>query len=310
MNRKVYKLLVGMKGKVKISTVFGTSNLGKHVCDNIVVQHKLGLKSSAYSKSVNSTKEVTSAAAISEKSKDVWDLCVGLLVERKPIITSENNAMENKYVRFLNQYEIELSKKSDHEMRLEKDLVIQDKVKSGEIDQGTIQTAQDFEDTSSAELNEFVYQSRLTEADVNKDCKSLQRAIDSHLVLLVHQKLGTDLKWVLPQTKRLEGETLRQVAERIVLELYPDRSLKVLSNAPWGFYKYKYPAGLKTEGGKSITGAKVFFYKAHIPADGEKTSVKQGSAFNINDYMWLTHSELKSKLGENYCKSVSDILIS
>lgn len=41
--------------------------------------------------------------------------------------------------------------------------------------------------------------------------KSLQRKLDKHLVLVVNQKLGDKKYFLLPQSKREDGETLRQV---------------------------------------------------------------------------------------------------
>ena len=52
---------------------------------------------------------------------------------------------------------------------------------------------------------------QFTEADKEKDQKSLDRMLDRHLLLVVRQKLGTSSVWILPQGQRQEGETMRQV---------------------------------------------------------------------------------------------------
>lgn len=44
-----------------------------------------------------------------------------------------------------------------------------------------------------------------------KDLKSLDRALERSLVLVVKQKLGSNEEWVFPQTPWQPGETLRQV---------------------------------------------------------------------------------------------------
>ena len=51
-----------------------------------------------------------------------WDLYAGIVLERKPILTQEMTPLEQKYSQFLSQYELELSKKSDHEIRQENDM--------------------------------------------------------------------------------------------------------------------------------------------------------------------------------------------
>ena len=55
----------------------------------------------------------------------------------------------------------------------------------------------------------FIY--FFADADTRKDTKSLKRALDSHLLLLIEQKLGLNYKWICPQIKWEEGETMRQV---------------------------------------------------------------------------------------------------
>lgn len=44
-----------------------------------------------------------------------------------------------------------------------------------------------------------------------KDVKSISRALERSLVLVVKQKLGTSEEWVFPHTPWQPGETLRQV---------------------------------------------------------------------------------------------------
>jgi len=50
-----------------------------------------------------------------------------------------------------------------------------------------------------------------TEADKKNDFRSLERALDSHLLLVVEQKIGKQWKWICPHGKWENGETLRQV---------------------------------------------------------------------------------------------------
>ncbi|OXA56287.1 39S ribosomal protein L46, mitochondrial [Folsomia candida] len=241
-----------------------------------------------------------------------WDLYAGVVLERKPVLTPEMTPLEKEYSTLLSKYEFELSKKSSHEVRKEKDSKTIEKIKSGEIDvdQAASITAQDEEDLWLAELNQFKFSSRKTDADKNNDQKSLQRALDSHLLLLIEQKLGNDYKWICPQGIWRDGETMRQTADRVLKEVCPEIKAKVLGNAPWGFYKYKYPKRSVTSQHLSSVGAKIFFFKAQV-ISGEiqnKTKSKDKTT-EYKDLAWLTREELISKLQPEYHKQISEFLI-
>ena len=81
----------------------------------------------------------------------------------------------------------------------------------------------------------------IAEADKKNDKKSLERSLQTHLLLAVHQKLGQEYKWVVPHMKREEGQNLRETAESALQTFCPQVQARILGNAPWGFYKYKYP---------------------------------------------------------------------
>ncbi|KAK8406637.1 hypothetical protein O3P69_007313 [Scylla paramamosain] len=112
--------------------------------------------------------------------------------------------------------EEENSLKSDHEIRAEQDRINLEIMKTGEADEldleeASKQTAIEFEDSCLEELKSF----KTTHLDkVNpevKDVKSINRALERSLVLVVKQKLGTSEEWVFPHTPWQPGETLRQV---------------------------------------------------------------------------------------------------
>ena len=50
-----------------------------------------------------------------------WDLFASLVLERVPVVPSTMTSLESEYSTLLSKYEAELSKKSDHELRKEKD---------------------------------------------------------------------------------------------------------------------------------------------------------------------------------------------
>ncbi|GLG98773.1 uncharacterized protein GBIM_05364 [Gryllus bimaculatus] len=180
-------------------------------------------------------------------------------------------------------------------------------LKKGELDSDadvTVKTAQDLEDAYQDEFSKFQFAARQTDCDKRKDLKSLDRALDKYLVLVVNQKIGDDYRWILPQGLRENGETMRQTAERVLAERCGTKlQATFLGNAPCGFYKYKYPQSVRSS--SKAVGAKVFFFKAwHIGGNVEcsKTLIK--------DFKWLCTEDLNSTLQNDvYYNSVSQFLI-
>ncbi|CAH0714477.1 unnamed protein product, partial [Brenthis ino] len=229
-----------------------------------------------------------------------WDIVTGVCVERLPVVTPPLNEIQKKFKDLLWKMEIEKSLKSDHEIRDENDKIQAELLKNenADVDLDTVSkiTAQDFEDLSNEELAQFKFADIITEADKKGDKSTNNRCLQRHLVLVTQVKLGTDTKSILPQGVWKEGETLRQTAERILLEQCgPELKVKFLSNAPCGFYKYKYPSEIN---GKM--GAKVFFYYANY---------QSGNVDKKSKPTWLTRSELNNMLPEKYNKSLQSFLI-
>lgn len=237
-----------------------------------------------------------------------WHTVGALCLERKPIITQPLIPLEQKYLQYLQKLEVEKSYLSDHEKRHIEDLKLTDKLKKGDVEDMEVvskQTAQDFEDAQLEEFNKYKPNSRQTEADKTNDCHSLQRKLDSSLVLVIKQKLGNDYRWILPQAVHQTGETLRQTVEQALHNICLD-SVKVrfMGNAPVGYYKYKYPKAARENG---ICGAKVFFFKAQLLEKNPK-SLNIKLSDTTKDAMWLTHSELNEVLQSDYGKTVQSFL--
>ncbi|CAG9785615.1 unnamed protein product [Diatraea saccharalis] len=229
-----------------------------------------------------------------------WDIVTGICVERLPVVTPPLNEMQKKYKDMLYAIELENSLKSDHEIRhdYEKKQAELLKNESADVDLDTVSkiTAQDFEDAATEELAQFKFADIVTEADKAGNKASIERCLQRHLVLVTTLKLGQDTKTILPQGKWQEGETLRQAAERVLLQhCGSDLKVQFLSNAPCGFYKYKYPSEID---GK--VGAKVFFYYANYKSGNVNKNVKAN---------WLTRNELTEILPDKYKKSVGEFLI-
>lgn len=238
--------------------------------------------------------------------KEKWDIMTGICLQRKPVITKSLSDIEVNYQNILQEIEFEKSLKSDHELRHDKDVHRMEKLKSGTITdfddtEVSNQTAQDYLDKNKEELSTFKFASRITEADKNKDTKSLNRKLEENLVLVIKEKLGNEDFWILPQGLWNNGETLKETAERFLKESCGNNiNVKFYGNAPCGFYKYKYPKKKREQ--FNIEGAKVFFFKATL-LDGnlEKTNTWA-------DYKWATVKELNNMFIEPYNKSVKIFL--
>uniref|UniRef100_A0A8D8Y964 Large ribosomal subunit protein mL46 n=1 Tax=Cacopsylla melanoneura TaxID=428564 RepID=A0A8D8Y964_9HEMI len=238
-------------------------------------------------------------------SKGKWDLMSAVCLERKPVITKELNEIEKKVQSLMWEVELENSLKSDHELRCIADTIRAQKLKNNTlnvdmIDDALQQTGQDFLDMGLNELKKFTPANRITKADKENDNKSTHRKLDKHLVLLLNEKLGDKLHWILPFGKRLDGETMRQTAERVLAEKFNKTiQARFYGNAPCGFYKYKYPKSLQAE--TNILGAKVFFFKAEY-LDGDVKDKKL-------EYTWACREELNELMLDDYNRSVSLFLI-
>lgn len=233
-------------------------------------------------------------------SKEKWDLFAGVLVERLPVVTKTLNKLEQKYLNYLQQVEFENSLKSNHELQHEKDLKQAELIKKGQLeidldDASSKQTAQDLEDMYTEEVKQFNSGNRTT----NDDFKSANRNLEDTLYLLVKHKLGSKSHFLLPQGSRLENESMRQAAERILTEKCgKTMNVRFYGNSPCGFYKYKYPSGIT---GDSI-GAKIFFYRTTLVAGNVDQSVNK-------DFMWLEKSALETNLKYSaYSESVQKFL--
>ncbi|KAL3278451.1 hypothetical protein HHI36_013772 [Cryptolaemus montrouzieri] len=194
--------------------------------------------------------------------REKWDIITAVCLERKPIIVPEMNKLEKEFSDYLANLELNNSLKNDFELRNEAEQKQLEILKSGAGDiDGEVtlkQTAQDLIDACREEAAKFKLASCTTADDKTNNIKSLNRKLSKHLVLLTNQKIGNKTYYLLPQGERQEGESLRQAAERILKDQCGDGlQALVYSNAPAGFYKYKYPKSVREKGS---TGAKVFHH--------------------------------------------------
>ncbi|XP_009698445.1 PREDICTED: 39S ribosomal protein L46, mitochondrial, partial [Cariama cristata] len=202
--------------------------------------------------------------------------------------------------------ELEKSQYSDHEIRrLEEEEQLRRRKESmcddDEAPGKTVIMAQDLEDKWEQQLLQFKSAPRITDADKNNNRTSLNRKLDSNLMLLVKQKIGNQELWLLQQSNQELWQTLRSTAERAMVTFLGDHiQAKILGNAPYGIYKYKFPRAIRTE---DNMGAKVFFFKAFLQSsDLSQAELKE-------DYLWVTKDELGDYLKLEYLKKVNRFLL-
>lgn len=201
---------------------------------------------------------------------------------------------------YLRQLEFEQSFKCDFEMRAEKDKLITQFSQKGnidDVDKALQQTAQDLKDAWRDELQKIQLNSRTTEADRLNDVKSTNRKLEETLILLMEHKLGSDKLMLLPQGKRLDGETMRQTAERVLQDRCDGIDVTFYGNAPCGFYKWKYPVDQR----KESVGVKLFIYRSAYK--------KGGISDTKSKFEWLNKEELQEKTPKQYADTVSQLLL-
>ncbi|CAO3660532.1 unnamed protein product [Rhizopus stolonifer] len=135
---------------------------------------------------------------------------------------------------------------------------------------------------------------RDTEADRKDDKKSLDRALQKTLYLVVKPS-SVENVWQFPQGPLDTTEYLHEAAERTLKEKCGvDMDTWFVGRQPIGFYKETTS--------KEQAGLKVFFMKARVYA-GQVQPNK-----DVADFAWLTKDELANHFSPEYYKSVKDFL--
>ncbi|KAI8579059.1 hypothetical protein K450DRAFT_243658 [Umbelopsis ramanniana AG] len=154
----------------------------------------------------------------------------------------------------------------------------------------------------TTQMNKFETGSRLSEADKKNDIKSLNRALQRTLYLIV-KKPRDQHAWQFPQGAVEEGEYLHDAAEReLEEECGKNMDVWFVGRQPVGHYAYKFPEDhvAKYPG---ATGAKVFFMKAHVFAGQCNPDNKE-----VVDFAWVTKDELPNYVSPEYFNAVKDML--
>ncbi|KAL1915044.1 mitochondrial 54S ribosomal protein mL46 [Calcarisporiella thermophila] len=264
----------------------------------------------------------TSSAAASTQvsSPSAYRLVAGVVLARSPQIQRSPTAFEQAYFNYQKQLARHTSaffptdfyfkkgsiaeKRWQRQQEIEKREDIFNPSASSQKEAKTVEKAEVEEDDKSigGDLEAKVEPaSRVTEADKKGDVKSLDRALDRTLYLIV-KKPREEHAWQFPQGGLDDNELLHQAAEReLTEECGPNLDTWFVGRAPVGHYVYDYPAHFSK--GSPYKGSKVFFMKAHVFAG--KVQVDQRE---IVDYAWVTKEELKNYVDPRYYEAVRDML--
>eukprot|EP01018_Ginkgo_biloba_P018652 Gb_35299 [translate_table: standard] len=134
---------------------------------------------------------------------------------------------------------------------------------------------------------DFVPSPRITDADKINDKRSLQRALDRRLYLLLHgTPYGASKEkpiWHFPEKLYTNEETMRKCAESALKSVIGGLSdVYFVGNAPCGHLVVK-----STQSGNDIPPyLKQFFFKSQVIGSGKYTISK------CDDYVWVTKDEL------------------
>ncbi|ULT97696.1 hypothetical protein L3Y34_005492 [Caenorhabditis briggsae] len=210
----------------------------------------------------------------------------------------------------------ELKTKQDLKMVARREQLLREGKELSELDEEIgVTNAQKEDDWSKAAADldqKFKFGANVLAENAAENLKSVDRALERKLVLIVKQKMGGGAEysspWILPQMKHREGETLRQTAERCIGELSgsADLSVDISGNAPFGVFTHRYPKPIAQKTGAS--GAKIFFYTANL-APSTTTTSSSSESFSVNpedvsDFQWVTREEFWSTVpGTDYKKA-------
>ncbi|GAA0150046.1 ribosomal protein [Lithospermum erythrorhizon] len=133
---------------------------------------------------------------------------------------------------------------------------------------------------------EYVPAPRITEADKTNDRRSLQRALDRRLYLLLHgPSFGSpsgNPVWHFPEKVYEAEETLRKCAESALESVIGDLShTYFVGNAPMA-----HMAIQPSEDAKKFPSFKRFFFKSQVIA------AKKFNVGKCDDFLWVTKDEV------------------
>lgn len=230
-----------------------------------------------------------------------WHIYSAVCVERHPVVQAKMTEMEKRVFDLFNQIDVENSRKSDHELRLETEALGTNKNVKGKVSQMHAQKdtsdglrAIELEDIWRAEWENFEFPPTYDDTDF----RSLDRKLDRNLVLLIQQQFGKTKIFLPPQVTRNPDESMRDTAERCLKTLCgPHFKARIYGNAPFGYVQYSYPRRFRENG---YHGAKVFYFLAKYL----KGNIPEQARFQ-----WVDREELGYALPNKMSKRIFRFLL-
>jgi len=224
-----------------------------------------------------------------EESSKRWQLFASVIVERPRILSLPQTEFEEEYRLMVEDFEHAKALKSDHEMRIEQDIRNQERKRKGlEVVNEPLQTGFEYEEDREKCLADFRPSSRTAESD---DLQSLTRHLDEKLYLVVPHFLGSGKDWFLPSASVDGKSSLREAVDEAISRTFgkdAHHHIQVMGNAPFGFYKYRYPG--KSSESEQRRGGKFFLYKAFLK--DPRTFTMKGA----EKLAWMSKPEMQQHL--------------
>eukprot|EP00094_Tigriopus_californicus_P009358 TCALIF_09023-PA protein Name:"Similar to MRPL46 39S ribosomal protein L46, mitochondrial (Bos taurus)" AED:0.13 eAED:0.13 QI:0/0.5/0/0.66/0.5/0.66/3/0/251 len=243
----------------------------------------------------------TAKSSATPTPAELWDIAVSVCVERHPRVTPPLAELPKTFLTCLRQQEIEQSLLNDHELAIQREARAKSAVDASlQKREAGLKTTLDLEDDWQKEMAQFPLPPRDPEArgTPHEPAPTLTRPV----VLMVRHLRGATPVWTLPMAQRLAGETLRQTAERAVLDNVGSRlQVQILGLAPWAVYNNRYSKTMQGHCGKM--GSKMFIYKAHY-LEGQVEIQNEA----IEDYQWALREELQGHLLSDERNALANIL--
>ncbi|KAF9914436.1 54S ribosomal protein L17 mitochondrial [Lobosporangium transversale] len=269
----------------------------------------------------------TTSSAVVNSTKDLIingkRIVAGVVVSRQPLILRDLTPFEKEYFTYQKSLERDNAAPFAAEFYFKKGSVAERRWKQQEAEgaagsnassssseaSSTSATAQSEtvdiseEDRVAAIETKVQFNDRVTEADRKNDIRSLERALQRTLYLIV--KKPRDLhSWQFPQGGVHVCENLQEAANReLQEECGGNMDLWFVGRVPIGHYEYSHPKGTTSATSIPLKGTKVFFMKAHIFAGQVQVDNQE-----IVDFAWVTKEEMKDYVSAEYYQAVKDML--
>ncbi|KAJ3163451.1 54S ribosomal protein L17 mitochondrial [Geranomyces michiganensis] len=218
---------------------------------------------------------------------------VGILLKRNPVILRPLTDFEHAYYAYRDSLQQGEARPFDPEFYFKKGSTAEQRWFAAQetavekTPQGTVRLVQPREE----ELATLETASRTTAADEARDMKSLDRALDRTLYLVVRRAAGPRKgEWQLPSGQMQGDELLHEAATRhLYAEVGKGLETWVVGRTPVGHL---------------VAGSeKIFYMKAHILSGKIQTDGKLA-----DDYAWATKQELKEYLKPDVYATVSKMM--